>query len=546
MDPEPVARAGRLDAAFEKTFRWITAARVDFDYADEEQLGRLGRLEKRDTPRVRLGRGRYRAVLVCGLETMRSSTLRLLHGFQAAGGEVIFAGRPPSHLEGCPSREPRALSLSAVRVPFSRPALTGAILRAVPPLVRLEHADPRDLSRPVLLQTRRARRSLIVAVCNTDRDRACPGVKAVLREAGGAIEEWDCRTGEKATVPSATRRGPVEWHFDLPPLGEKIFRITPSTASRRPPREAPAARLAAPAPGPYAYRLDEPNALVLDSFRWRAGRRAWQAETDILQIDHALRDRFGWPQRSLGMVQPWARKTPPASAGVRLELSADFEMDELLAVSLAVEQPQRWQISLNGKSLPAPRRTGWFVDPCFRTLPLPRALLRRGGNTLALSAPLDDSLGLEAVYLLGKFGVYHGGLGLRRLARLPARLVIGDACAQGLPHYSGRVGYEIPVPRGARHFAAGAFGGVALRLLCRDGGSPRILAFPPWETAIPSRLETLTCEVLLSRRNLFGPLHGVAGDPNFVGPHSFRPTSSRHLDAPQLQPSGLLEPPRFS
>jgi hypothetical protein len=536
----------RLDGVFEKTFRWITAARVDFDYADEEQLGRLGRIEKSDALRLRLGRGSYRAVLVCGLETMRSNTLRLLRDFRAAGGEVIFAGRPPSHVDALPSREPRAFSETAVRVAFSRDALTEAVVRAVPPLVRLENSTPHDLSRPILLQTRRAGRAIIVGVCNTDRARSYAGVRAILSADGGTVEEWNCRTGERTEVPQVTKNRRVEWEFDLPPLGERIFRISPPRPARRVVRHETVSPRAVSVPGPYAYRLDEPNALVLDRFRWRTGRGEWLAAADILEIDCLVRERFGWPQRSLGMVQPWARSAKPASAGKRILLAADFETEESFLLTLAIEQPARWQIVLNGVAVPAPPRTKWFVDPCFRMIPLPRALVRSGRNTLELSAALDESLDLEAVYLLGKFGVYRGGLNGWKLSRLPSRLEASDACAQGLPFYSGRIGYVVPVPAGARQFAAGAFGGVAMRLVPGGSHKPHILAFPPWESGIPRGLDSLICEVLLSRRNLFGPLHGMAGDPNFVGPHSFRPARADYLVEPQLEASGLLESPVFS
>ena len=541
------AGAARLDRIFETTFRWITAAGVDFDYGDEEQLGRLGRVKKTGADsRLQLGRAAYRAVLVSGMETLRASTLRLLEAFQAAGGTVIFAGKPPACVEAVPSVAPRRLSRIAVRVPFNRPALTRALLAAVPPVARLVNARPGDLTRPVLIQTRRQGKDWIVAVANTDPAARYSNARLVFNGSGTQVQEWDCRTGKTYSVPYKSSTGSLEWDSPLAPLGEKIFRVCASPDRRLNPRRPASPRRWRSLPGPFAYSLDEPNAFVIDRFQWRLGRKPWQTEADILEIDRIVRNQLGLPQRSLGMIQPWARPRKAPAAGTPLFLKASFHSREAFSLELLLEQPERWQIRLNGKPLDAAQTQGWLIDPCFRRLPIPPGRVKAGENELTLMAEFREDLDLEAVYLLGSFGVYQRK-GSPILDRLPARLEVGDAGAQGLPFYTGRIRYEIPLPANTppARFRLPAFGGAAARLRFSEKSPDTILAFPPHETELPGGISSIGCEIILTRRNLFGPLHWKRGNHDFVAPDSFRSTGPAYSIRPLLEPSGLLTAPQI-
>lgn len=536
--------AARVDRQFETTFRWITAAGFDFDYGDEEQLGRLGRVEK-GRARLRLGRGSYRAVLVCGLETIRGSTLKLLRDFRSAGGTVIFAGPPPSHVDAVKSGEARELCRQSTGIGFARAALISSLASSVPPLARLENATISDPSRPVLLQTRRHGKSWTVAVCNTDPAKAFPRARLVFcGGVGSQVQEWDCRTGKKWEVPHERRNGELRWSSPLPPLGERVFRITPA-GGNLPVRVSKRAR-EREIPGPFPYRLDEPNALVLDRFEWRLGRRRWSVAEDILSLDRMLRERMGYPQRSLGMVQPWARREAPRQSDVTLSLRARFAVRGGFPTTVLLENPERWQVSVNGLALSVDHDDGWFVDPCFRKIPLPRGVLREGENVISLSARFGENLDLEAIYLLGDFGVFFAKAGIPALKKLPVVLGIGDVCRQGLPFYTGRIRYEVALPAGktgTRRFRLPAFGGAVAGISAPEQNEPQILGFPPYEAELPERTTSLACEIVLTRRNLFGPLHWNVGNKNFVTPDSFRSTGKAYSIPALLEPSGLLAPP---
>lgn len=69
----------------------------------------------------------YEAVVVPGLETMRSSTLEILEKFKAGGGKVIFMGDCPKYVDAVESDRVKTLFDSSVKIPFSSLALTDAL-----------------------------------------------------------------------------------------------------------------------------------------------------------------------------------------------------------------------------------------------------------------------------------------------------------------------------------------------------------------------------------------------------------------------------------
>ena len=77
----------------------ILSRQIDFDYVSESILAAAGSTEG---AQLRVGQMRYRVVVIPGMTTIRRSTLDLLKALANAGGTVILAGNPPSHIDGAP------------------------------------------------------------------------------------------------------------------------------------------------------------------------------------------------------------------------------------------------------------------------------------------------------------------------------------------------------------------------------------------------------------------------------------------------------------
>ena len=65
--PDPSIQA--LEKTYADVFHWLAGAQLDFDYGDEEMMGRLARVDTDDAgrPVLRVGECAYRTVVVAGM-----------------------------------------------------------------------------------------------------------------------------------------------------------------------------------------------------------------------------------------------------------------------------------------------------------------------------------------------------------------------------------------------------------------------------------------------------------------------------------------------
>ena len=561
-------------AALERDFVALTnellAEKVDFDFGDEDALAARARVRRGGAgapPAIRLGRGRYRAVALQPLLTIRSSTLRLLRAFAAAGGEVLFWGEPPARLDGRPSAAP-ARAFAAFRRVASAAALARA---AAPSLARVRVRERGRTVRPALCLVNETPARTVLFVCNlgcefpeagrimdipppAGRTLAFPGAEIALRApAGRRVVELLPDDGASRPVPFRYERGAYRFAAPLAARESRLFAVerADGDASTARPQAGRAAGASLPSRGPYAIRLSEPNVLVLDQPVACSADGAALGGGYVLDLDDAVRARIGAPIRVNRVPQPWTTlgDPPGPSADVRLDYEIRCRVPPAGACGLALERAAAFSIELNGRPLRAAPR-GWWVDPALPVVPVPAGLLRAGENRLALRLRYDARHpGLEACYLLGDFGVGRDGA----LAAPPRRLRPGDWTARGLLHYAGNVECRVPVPAAARRAAAAGariavrvprFDGTAIEFAI-PGGAPVFRGWPPYEAVFGPELADAR-ELLVTlyghRRNAFGPLHFGAPDPAWLGPNEMRAFREAR---PRVVPFGLPVPVVF-
>lgn len=81
------------------------------------------------------------------------------------------------------------------------------------------------------------------------------------------------------------------------------------------------------------------------------------------------------------------------------------------------------------------------MDRCFDVYPIE---IGAGKNEIVLEGDFCADDGLEAVYLIGEFGVKLP----RTLTALPKKLKAGDIAPQGFPHYTGAIEYYTGIRSG--------------------------------------------------------------------------------------------------
>ena len=540
-----------MERKYADLFHWLAGHRIDFDYGDEEMMGRLARIARNPdgTPLLQVGQAAYKAVLVGNMETMRSSTLALLEKFRRAGGTVIFAGEAPRYVDALPSEAPAALAETSVQTAYEKNPLIAAVHAAVGPTVRVTYQTTGQNIPSVFGQMRRDKDRQYIVLMNVER-KDLPEVEITL-PTGGKIARWDCRSG-LVWQQEASGTDTLTIRTSFSPLEEKVYVVSPTLPAfaQKPVAEQTVSE--ASLPGRYAYRLDEPNLCVLDVATWEIEGEKEQPLNEILKIDRAIRRHYGLPYRGGEMLQPWyAEKYVPGHADTlgRVTLRFPFDIQTLPADSLylCLETPERFIVRVNGKSTDKQDK-GWHIDPAIRKIALPASLLRKGHNEISLNFAFSRDIDLEAMLLAGHFGVRLDGI-KRTLTSLPDSLHTGDVTTQGLPFYSGGITYlvdSLPVPDKGQRVWIETKGYAGACLKTTDGETAQMACWPPYRldvTASAAKRKPAEVTVVLTRRNTFGPLHALPAKVGAYGPMNWI-TEGRSftLDAYALLPAGLTAP----
>jgi len=161
-----------------------------------------------------------------------------------------------------------------------------------------------------------------------------------------------------------------------------------------------------------------------------------------------------------------------------------------------------------------------------------------------------ETIDLESLYLIGDFGVTLEGT-QRTLVGLPERLTVGDLVPQSLPFYTGKITYKIDLPDAPadadRVFVETPQFEAACILAKTGGSSPRMIGWQPYEADVTDGADSrkLELEVVLTRRNTFGPLHQTPLIAPGYGPGNFTTEGPRFSENYMLFPSGLLRAPEI-
>lgn len=561
-----------LERRFAELFHWLQGAQVDFDYGDEAMLASMG--EVTDEGRFRVGQACYDAVLVGGLLTVRSTTLALLNKAVRAGVPVIFAGAPPEYVDAERGSAAKSLAERCLHVPWEKSAVAEVCARAAGGVVSVSTGAGEGHADSVFCQVRRDEAGhTYLMVLNTDRERAVPRASIRVR-AQGPVQRWDCWTGKRYAVPFQEEDGWIVLETTLEPAGERTY-VFGFDSDGLPVEHGPEREVqSVPIPGPFRYRLSEPNVCVLDMCEYRLADGPWEDRIEVLKADRAVRGALGLEPRGGYMVQPWLRAREPQRVLSQVTVRFRFNVEAVPQGPcwLAVERPDVFRVSLNGTHLPPESSAGHWVDICFVKLPVPDGCLVLGENVVEMTCGYREDIGLEAVYLLGDFGVRVEG-SKATLTKLPEVLHVGDLAGQGFPFYGGAITYELDIAgagsslRGDLAYYLATPGLSAACALVVPSGHPipdtsslhlnqtdelppseHVIAWDPWEARLPERAlpeGVVELHVYLTRRNTFGPLHQVPREAPSYGPWNWITEGDHFSEAYMLWPAGLLSPPEI-
>lgn len=508
-----------------------------FEYADEHLLALHGRVAD---GQLALGQMSYRVAILPATLTLRRSTVDLLNAFIDAGGTVLSVGELPARIDGRADPAIQALNQRALPVENSPEALRRALDLLVPASVEVSFAAAKPAN--IWVHERRLPGQRILFLANTTRVEGLDTaeqeetLQAQVRICGaGRLERWDLETSEVAAIPQRQVGDQIVAELTFPPVGAHLLVLQENEAPIQLEPAAPRVTRSVTLPGPYTVRRGDPNALTLDTCRYRRGQGEWSAELPVIAVQEILDDEGYRGPLSLRFRFQVSHK--PANLQVVIEDAAD------------------WKIEVNGQAV-AYAGLPYYVDRSFLPVEI-TPLAQVGANTIELTREFQPvakaafSLGslfqthtgveLESIYLIGDFSV-NGTPSLRawrpRCVRFAPNFVLaredgrthGDLVAAGYPFFAGRITLATTA-----HLAAPAAGerivlalpnlDLPLAQVRVNGQEAGAILWPPYEIDItalarPGENE-IAVELITSLRNLLGPHHRLDGERDDVwgNPH---------------------------
>lgn len=556
---QTVAIRENIEKEFHELAEILLFGKIDFDYISENEFPYF--CEKGENP-LRVGKMSYDVVIVCGCETLRSSTLQRLNEFQEAGGELLFIGECPRYIDAEISNKQETLYKKSKKINFQ----ATTILHALEPYRFLDiFLDDGSRTDGILHQLRKDGEYLWLFAANGKKPQ-CKDVddgKLVrfIIKGEWRLTLYDTMNGTICEVPACYRNGTTilerRWYIhdsmllrlepgknvgklkDYLKSGEAYEGIFDKWCFENEKELKSRERIF----GTVDVELEEPNMLLLDMAEYALDGGAFAPEEEILRIDNLVREKLKIPCRRKEVTQPYRLKpeVPEHTLTLRFQIPSEINVDKSW---LALEDLNETEIWLNG-ILVEKKKDGWFVDCSIERIALPP--LKRGINLLEIKVPIGIRTNLEALYLLGNFGVRLNGT-LKSIIAPVKRLGFGDIVPQGLPFYTGNLLYK---------FRIWADGNVKIRVPRYRGGLLKVLVdgrdygnivFSPYQMCLKG-LEHGEHEIVIrlygTRQNGFGQLHHTPGIWFYQNPNSYRSTYDRWCYEYQLKEAGILSSPEI-
>ncbi len=524
----------RYEEQFENLTNWLLRGLIDFDFIAESLLPQqAGAIVDRTLP---VGEMAYKAVLVPGLRTIRSSTLDQLEAFANAGGHVLFTGHIPSLVDAQPSDRAQKLASQCHHIAFEREPIIQTLE---------QHRDVRFHTKQgnsvgcLLYQMRAEGANRYLFICNTNDQLFMGSATGTLSIRGEyQVSHLETDTGDRVPIAAAYENDWTLLQLEIPACGHTLLELAPGCrsegASLLPKPLLESGRISSPVP----ISLDEPNVLLIDKAEYAINGGEWMPETQLLDIENILRNEIGLPPKSGQIAQPWVDTTAPVErATIALRFTFQSEM-AVTTSSLALENIDESRITFDGTAIPM-HATGYYVDKAITTIALPA--FEAGTHTIEIRLSFTKETSIEWVYLLGDFGVRIEGT--HGIVTHPVRqLSFGDWTHQGLPFYGGNVTYHCTTPADATSIQTPQFHGTMLKI-CSQGKTARIYR-PPYTAEITLQEHApVGITVYGHRANAFGPVHLAEPGMKWLGPGAYR--TGRHMFSPEykLHPVGIMSAP---
>ena len=515
---------------------WLLFNLIDYNYICEANL------PAQSNGTTKVGCMQYDTIIVPNLLTIRGTTLEFLKNFKANGGKVIFAGSLPEYVDAVESSEAKAFAAENTVIGWSEIQLTNALDANREIDLRDEDGERTDNHMYQLREDDGCRWLFVAPINHSAGHYSCNSDDYTLRIKGEYIPElWNTMDGSVTTLAADYVGGDTLVDFELYPHDSVLLKLIPGKSDAKPAARKERKELGY-LPCKAEVELAEPNVALLDMPEYRLNGGEWRANEEILRIGDTLKKELNMNNEIAGGAQPWlfGKQEETEQVDLKYTVYSDVEID---GVSLALEDFDKSKITFNGKAVDM-INAGYYVDESITVVNLGK--LEKGENTIVLSRSFGKVSTLEAVYLLGDFGVDLKGRTFKITA--PVReLEFGDWTRQGLPFYGGNVTYKCKVNGNGEelgvmipHFAQ------PVCTVSVDGERVGTVALAPY-TASLGKLDEgehlVEITAFGNRFNTFAALHMVDPACRWYGPDAWRRKGTRWSYEYNVKPSGITASP---
>lgn len=563
-------RRNEMEENFRKFTEWMLFGLIDFDFIAESLWKELTPdSELGEDGNFMVGKMKYDAIIVPGCVTIRRTTLERLQAFREKGGRIIFTGPAPAYVDAVRSEEAALFALVCEKIEF-----TGCkLLETLRPLRMVDIHNQHGVRTDNIISQVRAdgeEKWLFLSHCRKMCNPDLPQREDLTIEITGEYRPvlYDAMTGKVREVPYEHIRGCTVLKETVYDHDSLLYYLKPSrpelsdqsikckydctySGQQLEPGNTPKSEftvkekeIAIKLPDYVEVELEEPNVLILDMAESKLDDGPWQEREEILRIDNNFRRILGYPLRTEAFPQPWIAGVKPDGHRITLRFQIHSET-EVESSMLAMEHADLVKITLNDQEVSS-HVTGYFTDRSIQTITIPG--LKKGINIITAKMPYYHGFNVEAMYLLGNFGVRIMGKNTIITNRNKS-IAFGDICYQGMPFYGGNFQYKVPVTVDQQcslkiettQFRAPLLG------ICLDGEEKGKIAFSPYSLTIEGvgpGTHMLELTVYGSRINTFGALHNCNVTEPWQGhPDSYRTSGAAWSYEYRIRPAGILISP---
>ena len=515
----------------------------DFDFGDEFIIERHSAVDGKS---LKVGKMRYKLVIVPPSLTWSSSTVRLLRSFVESGGKVMFVGQVPSMVDAEPSDQFNELleRPNARHVLNEREAIQPAIDLLLERDVSIVDAEGNEIS-DIYYHHRMKGARHIYFLSSKNRDVSLRA--RVTFKARGNASEWDPATGELTPARWDETNGRTVLETVFPPTGSRIFVLDKlRTERKKPQKETTKIIQVVPLHGGWKVKREHPNSVTLDYCEYSIDGSPVEGPTPVWKARHAATSAAGL--EPYAGIQPWAlNKKGIKGKPVDVKMKFRFEVKDVpTEIDLVAEKIEKFSLRVNG-TMVRTETERWHWDKQFGRVSI-GSCVKEGINEIELTCKYALGVEIEDIFLVGDFAVKRAGTQGFVIVRESGSMDDGNWVDQGFPFYCGTMRYlkktKIPLRKGATYLLRLKRPMGTLFSVSINGRVVGFLWKRPWEIdmskAIRKGDNVLEIAVVSSLRNAFGPLHHRLGDKlPWVGPGQFV-DQVNWTDQYQFAPYGLL------